>query len=169
NESLEILAVRLGGYVLDACGEDAGLGPGRGPTAHATCLWLRKLEGLSDNTRPLPPALKDALSSVFWRLVDTTRGTALGAADDIEWLGPFAAWWALVIDRPYVLQQLTTALPMIKADALERCCSLADKIRLLVTAGQADGTWAPEAKACIQELHADDTELAQGLLDLAAV
>lgn len=169
NESLEILAVRLGGYVLDACGEDADLGPGRGPTAHATCLWLRKLEGLSDNTRPLPPALKDALSSVFWRLVDTTRGTALGAADDIEWLGPFAAWWALVIDRPYVLQQLTTALPMIKADALERCCSLADKIRLLVTAGQADGTWAPEAKACIQELHADDTELAQGLLDLAAV
>lgn len=39
---LEVLAIRLGGYALDACGEDSELGPGRGPTAHATCLWLRK-------------------------------------------------------------------------------------------------------------------------------
>jgi hypothetical protein len=35
----------LGGYALDACGEDADLGPGRGPTAHDTCLWLRKVDG----------------------------------------------------------------------------------------------------------------------------
>ena len=169
NEALEILAVRLGGYVLDACGEDADLGPGRGPTAHATCLWLRKLEGLSDGSRPLPLALKDALSAVFWRLVDTTRGTALGAVDDIEWLGPFAAWWALVIDRPEVLQQLTTALPMIKEGALERCCTLADRIRMILTSGQADGSWGPEARATIEELFADGTELAQSLLDLADV
>ena len=167
--ALEILAVRLGGYVLDACGEDADLGPGRGPTAHATCLWLRKLEGLSGGSRTLPPELKGALSSVFWRLVDTTRGTALGAVDDIEWLGPFAAWWALVIDRPEVLQQLTTALPMINGGALERCCSLADKIRLLVTSNQADGAWGPEAKTIIGALFADGTELAQCLLNLAEV
>ncbi len=169
DEALEILAVRLGGYVLDACGEDADLGPGRGPTAHATCLWLRKLEGLSDGSRPMPPALKDALSAVFWRLVDTTRGTALGAVDDIEWLGPFAAWWALVIDRPEVLQQLTTALPMIKEGALDRCCSLSDQIRLLVTSGQTDGTWGEEAKPIISALYADGTELAQSLLNLATV
>ncbi|HEX3769954.1 MAG TPA: hypothetical protein VHV30_03770, partial [Polyangiaceae bacterium] len=48
--SLEVLAVRLGGYALDACGESADLGPGRGPTAHDTCLWLRKLDGLTDGT-----------------------------------------------------------------------------------------------------------------------
>ncbi len=169
DEALEILAVRLGGYVLDACGEDADLGPGRGPTAHATCLWLRKLEGLSDSSRPLPPALKDALSAVFWRLVDTTRGTALGAVDDIEWLGPFAAWWALVIDRPEVLLQLTTALPMIKEGALDRCCSLSDQIRVLVTSGQGDGTWGAEARPIVEALHADGTELAQSLLNLADV
>jgi serine/threonine-protein kinase len=169
NVALEILAVRLGGYVLDACGEDTDLGPGRGPTAHATCLWLRKLEGLTDGSRPLPGPLQDALSAVFWRLVDTTRGTALGAVDDIEWLGPFAAWWALVIDRPQVLQQLTTALPMIKEGALERCCSLADQIRMLVTSGQADGAWGAEAKVAIQALCADNTELAECLLALADV
>ena len=100
---LEVLAVRLGGYALDACGEDAVLGRGRGPTAHDTCLWLRKVEGLTDGTRELPASLKTALSALFWRLVDTTRGTALGEVDDVEWLGPFAAWWALVIDRPATL------------------------------------------------------------------
>ena len=34
----------LGGVGGD--GEDSDLGPGRGPTAHETCLWLRKIEGL---------------------------------------------------------------------------------------------------------------------------
>jgi hypothetical protein len=101
-----VLAIRLGGYALDACGEDSELGPGRGPTAHDTCLWLRKLEGLADGSRELPRALASALSTLFWRLVDTTRGTALGEVDDVEWLGPFAAWWALVIDRPAMLLQL---------------------------------------------------------------
>ena len=48
-----MLAIRLGGYALDACGEDSDLGPGRGPTAHDTCLWLRKLEGLVDGSREL--------------------------------------------------------------------------------------------------------------------
>ena len=167
--ALEILAVRLGGYVLDACGEDAELGPGRGPTAHATCLWLRKLEGVAANTRTMPQELKDALSSVFWRLVDTTRGTALGAVDDIEWLGPFAAWWALVIDRPAMLQQLTTALPMIKEGALDRCCELADTIRLAVSSGEADGGWGPEAVGALEALHAHETELAQSLSGLAGV
>src|SRR6478609_5024357 len=100
---LEVLAIRLGGYALDACGESTDLGPGRGPTAHDTCHWLRKISGLADGSRELQPQLKAALSALFWRLVDTTRGTALGEVDDVEWLGPFAAWWALVIDRPAML------------------------------------------------------------------
>ena len=57
---LEVLAIRLGGYALDACGEDSDLGPGRGPTAHDTCLWLRKVEGLADGSRELPAPLKGA-------------------------------------------------------------------------------------------------------------
>ncbi len=165
--ALEILAVRLGGYVLDACGEDAELGPGRGPTAHATCLWLRKLNGVADGSRELPPELQDALGGVFWRLVDTTRGTSLGAVDDVEWLGPFAAWWALVIDAPEMLGQLTTALPMIKGDALTKCSTLADQIRMAVSSGMSHGSWGSEAESALRQLHALDTELAHCLADLA--
>lgn len=168
DNSLEILAVRLGGYVLDACGEDAELGPGRGPTAHATCLWLRKLDGVADGSRTLTPALQDAVGAVFWRLVDTTRGTALGAIDDVEWLGPFAAWWALVIDAPAMLRQLTTALPMIKAGALEICGSEADNIRTAVTSGLPDGKWGAQAEKALAALHAESTELAQALMALAS-
>ena len=58
---LEVLAIRLGGYALDACGEDSELGRGRGPTAHATCLWLRKVEGLADGSRDMTPPLESAL------------------------------------------------------------------------------------------------------------
>src|ERR1019366_9767831 len=61
--SLEVLAVRLGGYALDACGEASDLGPGRGPTAHDTCLWLRKLEGLVDGTREVPAPLQGGPST----------------------------------------------------------------------------------------------------------
>src|SRR5580704_2698187 len=143
--ALEVLAVRLGGYALDACGEASDLGPGRGPTAHDTCLWLRKLEGLADGSRELPDALRGALSALFWRLVDTTRGTALGEVDDVRWLGPFAAWWALVIDRPDVLLQLATALPMMAEGALARCCEQADALRSAVSSGAADGEWGPAA------------------------
>ncbi len=164
---LEILAVRLGGYVLDACGEDADLGPGRGPTAHATCLWLRKIEGIADGSREIPWELEAELGAVFWRLVDTTRGTALGAVDDVEWLGPFAAWWALVIDAPDMLRQLAHALPMIRAEALTKCYTLADEIRLAVSSGLADGEWGPDARRALEELHALDTELAQALTGLA--
>lgn len=163
--ALEVLALKLGGYALDACGADSerGLGPGRGPTAHATCLWLRKLEGLADGSREMPPALKSALSAIFWRLVDTTRGTALGEVDDVTWLGPFAAWWALVIDRPAILQQLATALPMIAEGVLEQCCELADRTRAAVASGAPDGEWGPEASAALAELRAEDTELAESL------
>src|SRR5580704_8256454 len=138
---LEVLAVRLGGYALDACGEASDLGPGRGPTAHDTCLWLRKLEGLADGSRELPDALKNALSALFWRLVDTTRGSALGEIDDVEWLGPFAAWWALVIDRPAMLTQLATALPMMNKDALKQCCEQAEALRTAVSSGEEYGQW----------------------------
>ena len=164
---IEVLAIRLGGYALDACGEEPDLGPGRGPTAHDTCLWIRKIEGLADGSRELPPALRGALSSVFWRLVDTTRGTALGEVDDVQWLGPFAAWWALVIDRPAMLQQLATALPMIADGALEKCCALADNIRAALESGQPDGEWGGAVAKAFQELHADDTELSQALLGLS--
>jgi serine/threonine-protein kinase len=164
---LEVLAIRLGGYALDACEADAGLGPGRGPTAHEICLWLRKLKGLGDGARELPDPLKSALSMLLWRLVDTTRGTALGEVDDVRWLGPFAAWWALVIDRPQMLLQLATSLPMMAPGALEICCERAEALRTAVAAGGAEGQWAKGAAEAFESLHAEDTELAQALSDLA--
>ncbi len=167
NVPLEVLAVRLGGYALDACGEDSDLGPGRGPTAHDTCLWLRKIEGLADGSRDLPPSLKGVLSSLFWRLVDTTRGTALGEVDDVQWLGPFAAWWALVIDRPATLLQLATALPMMAEGALAQCCEQAEALRTAVSVGLADGQWGSSAAEALDALHAGDTELARALSDLS--
>jgi eukaryotic-like serine/threonine-protein kinase len=164
---LEVLAVRLGGYALDACGEDEGLGPGRGPTAHDTCLWLRKLEGFADGSRELPSSLKGALSTLFWRLVDTTRGTALGEVDDVRWLGPFAAWWALVIDRPAMLLQLGTALPMMAEGALARCCERAEALRTAISSDAPDGEWGFSAAEALESLHAEDTELAHALSGLA--
>lgn len=163
---LEVLAIRLGGYALDACGEDGDLGPGRGPTAHQTCLWLRKLEGLADGSRELAPSLKNALSTLLWRLVDTTRGTALGEVDDVRWLGPFAAWWALVIDRPSMLQQLATSLPMIAQSALTTCCEHAQALRTAVSQSgdePTDGNWLPAAAEALASLNADDLELAKAL------
>ncbi|MCC6215451.1 MAG: serine/threonine protein kinase [Polyangiaceae bacterium] len=165
---LESLAIRLGGYALDACGAATDLGPGRGPTAHDTCLWLRKLDGLVDGSRELPPALEGALSSLFWRVVDTTRGTALGEVDDVEWLGPFAAWWALVIDRPAVLTKLTTALPMMSPAALTTCCDRAEVLRTVVASGEPDGAWGDDAAAALASLHADKTELSVALAGLAS-
>ncbi len=165
--ALEVLALKLGGYALDACGEEGDLGASRGPTAHDTCLWLRKLDGLVDGSRELPPELQSALSAVFWRLVDATRGTALGEVDDVEWLGPFAAWWALVIDRPAILQQLATALPMIRQDALDKCCELADETRAVLSAGLEDGQWGETTRHSLGEMNASDTELAVALDGLA--
>ena len=164
---LEVLALRLGGYALDACGEDAELGPGRGPTVYDTCLWLRKLEGLADGTREFPAPLKGALSTLFWRLVDTTRGTALGEVDDVEWLGPFAAWWALVIDRPAMLLQLATALPMMEKSALARCCEQAEALRMAVSSGESDGQWGQKAAPALDALHAVNTELTHALAGLS--
>jgi serine/threonine-protein kinase len=168
--TLEVLAIRLGGYALDACGGEQELGHGRGPTAHHICLWLRKIEGLADGSRELPTSLRNALSSLLWRLVDTTRGTALGEVDDVRWLGPFAAWWALVIDRPAMLQQLGSALPMIAAGALDHCCALADAIRAALTtepARAAEGQWLETVEQALIDLHADDTELAHAIVGLA--
>ncbi len=167
---LEVLAIQLGGYALDACGEETDLGPGRGPTAHNTCLWLRKIEGLADGSRELPHALQSALSKLFWRLVDTTRGTTLGEADDVAWLGPFAAWWALVIDRPTMLLPLGSALPMMAAGALERCCDEAEELRKALSSGTQTDTaeWAPRVNAALAALHAEETELARGIITLAA-
>jgi len=164
---LEVLAIRLGGYALDACDEESSFGSGRGPTAHDTCLWLKKLDGLADGTREMTPALQTALSSLFWRLVDTTRGTALGEVDDVEWLGPFAAWWALVIDRPAMLVGLATALPMMNKKALEKCCERADAMRTALSTGEADGAWGEHVVNMLAELHAEETELAHALAGLA--
>jgi serine/threonine-protein kinase len=165
---LEVLAIQLGGYALDACGEDVGIGPGRGPTAHDTCLWLRKIQGLADGSRDLPAPLQTALSKLFWRLVDTTRGTTLGEVDDVQWLGPFAAWWALVIDRPAMLAPLATALPMMAAGALDRCCTEAEALRTAVSSGALDGEWGPQAATALAALHAQETELATALAGLAS-
>lgn len=164
---LEVLAVRLGGYALDACGEDAELGPGRGPTAHATCLWLRKLEGLVDGSRELPHPVEAALATLLWRLVDTTRGSALGEVEDARWLGPFAAWWALVIDRPAVLLKLATALPMIAEEALASCCAHAQALRSALEASAADGSFWPAASEALEALYAGETELGAALAELA--
>ena len=164
---LEVLAIRLGGYALDACGEDVELGPGRGPTVYDTCLWLRKLEGLADGSREFPPQLKGALSMLFWRLVDMTRGAALGEVDDVVWLGPFAAWWALVIDRPAMLLQLTTAVPMMEKSALARCCEQAEALRTAVSSGAPDGQWGQAAAPALDALHAVDTELTHALAGLS--
>jgi len=165
--ALEVLAIRVGGYALDAC-EDGDRGPGRGPTAHETCFWLRKLEGLADGTRELPASLQGALSTLFWRLVDTTRGTALGEVDDVRWLGPFAAWWALVIDRPAMLLQLATALPIMEEDALARCCKQAEALRTAMSSSNMpEGDWGKAVSAALNALHADDTELAHALASLS--
>lgn len=162
---LEVLAVQLGGYALDACGSR---GPDRGQTAHDTCQWLRKIEGLADGTRELPVPLRTALSRLFWRLVDTTRGTTLGEVDDVQWLGPFAAWWALVIDRPAMLLPLTTALPMMSVEALQRCVSDAEALRRAMTSGSVEGTWGPAAASALSALKADETELAHALAGMSS-
>ncbi|MCU0654729.1 MAG: serine/threonine protein kinase [Polyangiaceae bacterium] len=165
--TLEILALRLGGYALDACGEDTRLGPGRGPTAHDTCLWLRKLEALSDENHEPTPALRGALSSLFWRLVDSTRGTALGEVDDVAWLGPFAGWWGLVIERPAMLQQLGTALPMMNRGALQECCDHAEALRRAIGSGAPNGNWGADAGEALVLLNAEESELFYALAGLA--
>ena len=163
---LEVLALRLGGYALDACGEDK-FGPHSGRAAHDTCLWLRKLQGLADGSRQMPAPLETALSAIFWRLVDTARGTTLGVGDDVAWLGPFAAWWALVIDRPSMLERLATALPMMDTQALSHCCNQAEVLRTVLSAGEDDGRWGEASAAALAALHAQDTELAHALTGLA--
>lgn len=166
---LEVLALRIGGYALDACGEGVQLGPGRGPTAHETCVWLSKVEGLADASHELFPPLKSALSSLFWRLVDTTRGTALGEVDDVAWLGPFAAWWGLVIERPSMLLQLATALPMMNKSALRECCDHAETLRHAIASGGPDGAWGTDAAEALVLLNAEESELFLALSGLAEV
>jgi hypothetical protein len=166
--ALEVLAIQLGGYALDACGEEPDLGPGRGPTVHHTCKWLRTVEGLTDGSRELPAALKQALAGLLWRMVDCTRGTSLGEVDDVRWLGPFAAWWSLVIARSSVLHQLTASLPMIANGALDTCVGLSETIRNAVSADNAhEGRWRQEVEQALIDLSADDTELSHALTGLA--
>ncbi|NUO51114.1 MAG: serine/threonine protein kinase, partial [Polyangiaceae bacterium] len=160
--AIEVLAIKLGGYALDA----RAVASDRGGTAHDTCLWLRKIDGLADGSRELPGALKTGLSALFWRLVDTTRGTALGEVDDVRWLGPFAAWWALVIDRPAMLSQLANALPLMSPAALAQCIEQAEKLRTALLSEEKDGKWKGTASAALAALHADDTELARTLVAL---
>jgi hypothetical protein len=169
SDALEVLAIKLGGYALDACGEDRDLGPGRGWTAHHTCRWLREVQGL-DGARALPPPLLDALASLLWRLVDATRGTFLGAEDDLRWLGPFAAWWALVIDRPAALEQVASALPMLSPDALESCSILAEEIRGALRADPVracEGRWLAGVRRSLADLQAGDTRLAAAIVRFA--
>jgi serine/threonine-protein kinase len=164
---LEVLAIRLGGYALDALGQDSDLGPGRGPVVHDTCVWVSKIAGLADGSRELPDSLKGALSSLFWRLIDTTRGTALGEVDDQEWLGPFAAWWSLVIARPAMLRQLSSALPMMSRAALETCTAEAERLRDVIAEGADEGAWGAAAEQALASLHASSTELAAALRGFA--
>jgi len=164
-EDLEQLALVLGGYALDCASSDPS---SSGSVARETCRWLQKLEGVANGSRQLPEALRLELSALFWRLVDTTRGTALGAVDDVEWLGPFAAWWALVLDQPTLLTQLGTALPMIRQDALSRCSELAERTRQILTAPSLNGSFLATLPEVLSELHALETELGGALIGLGA-
>lgn len=169
-ESLAIVALEVAGYSLDACVEESGLAGAQGSQAHAICRWLIKLEGTSGGTQGFSDPLQRALSSLFWRLVDTTRGTALGAVDDVEWLGPFATWWALVIEKPGMLIQLANALPMIRHEALERCATLAGELReTLAQDSGGSGAFLRQATRTLKELFADQTELGASLLGLGRI
>lgn len=75
-----------------------------------------------------------------------------------------------MIDRPAMLAQIGSALPMMAQSALDHCCAKADALRAALTADPAaalDGRWRPEAAAEMAALHADDTELWVALLGLA--
>ena len=65
---------------------------------------------------------------------------AAGALGLLAWLKASAAWWALVIDRPTMLRQLATSLPMMAAGALERCCEQADALRTAVSSAESTRT-----------------------------
>ena len=86
----------------------------------------------------------------------------------MRWLGPFAAWWALVIDRPAMLLRLANALPMMAKGALQHCCDHAEEMRRVMSSGAPDGGWGGDAASALEALHAQDTELAQALANLAS-
>ena len=112
-------------------------GPVAGPTAHDTCLWLRKLEGLADGSRELPAPLKGGARARSSGASSTRRaGRRSARSTTCAGSGPFAAWWALVIDRPAMLLQLATALPMMAEGALARCCEQAEALRTAVSLGR---------------------------------
>lgn len=167
-ELAAIVALELAGYSLDACVEEAGLKEFQGSQAHAVCRFVTKLEGMNDGSAPPSEELRRALSALFWRLVDSTRGTALGAVDDVEWLGPFSAWWALVIEKPEMLIQLANALPMIRIEALERCASLAEELRQRLSRGPTPSL-VQDAERMLKALFAEKTELGEALLALGRV
>jgi serine/threonine-protein kinase len=66
-----------------------------------------------------------------------------------------------------MLSSLATALPMMSVDALKRCITEAENLRMSVASGAPDGGWGTDAARCLAGLHAEDTELAQALADLA--
>ena len=155
---LEVLAIRLGAYALDACGEDSELGPGRGPTAHATCFWLRKVEGLADGSRDMPARAGGRAQRRCSGASSTRRAARRSArSTTFEWLGPFAAWWALVIDRPAMLLQLGTALPMMsQVGARDVLRASRHAPRRSVSSGPEAGAWGPAAIEAMSALNAQD-------------
>jgi serine/threonine-protein kinase len=79
-----------------------------------------------------------------------------------------------VIDRPATLKQLATSLPLMAEGALAFCCDQAETLRTVIAqnteqAGseQAAGRWGEAASAALASLHAEDTELAQAISNLA--
>jgi serine/threonine-protein kinase len=85
----------------------------------------------------------------------------------VEWLGPFAAWWALVIDRPAMLLQLANALSMMAKGALASCVERAEALQTVVSYGGENGEWGTAAADALASLHAEDTELSHALAGLA--
>jgi serine/threonine-protein kinase len=74
-----------------------------------------------------------------------------------------------VIDRPALLLQLATALPMMAEGALAKCCEKAEELRAAVSSGNEVSSWDWVADTLLESLHADDTELAHALSGLAGV
>jgi hypothetical protein len=154
--------MRLGGYALDACGEDAELGPGRGPTAHDTCLWLRKLEGLADGSRELPPSSRprSARSSG----ASSTPRAAPRSARSTTWpgSGPSPRGGRSSSTAPRCWSQLATALPMMAGGA-RAVLRAAEVLRTAVSSGRRRGRWGAAPPRRSPGAARPDTELAHAL------
>ena len=101
---LEVLAIRLGGYALDACGEDSDLGPGPRPDRARHLPLAPQARGPRRRLARAPAPLEGGARARSSGASSTRRAARRSArSTTCAGSGPFAAWWALVIDRPAML------------------------------------------------------------------